>query len=109
MLCSQFPCEEVSGAKLSNYWVGTEEYDFVDLERWVSGHNADHCLFFDMSIANNRRALAAIASSVRKWIFIFDHHLLNEKSALPANVILANPTPKPQPKGQCLSRHSCLR
>jgi len=96
---SAFLKKHFEGAKPAIYWVGTEEYDFTDLRKWVKETAPVHCLIFDISIVNNPDALETIAASVSGKVFIFDHHLINSSvGALPANVVLANPTPAPLPK-----------
>lgn len=76
------------------YWVGTDEYDFGELEAWISAIRPNHCVFVDVAIENNSAALSRIAKLIPGASFIFDHHIVTT-TEVPPGVTLANPTPRP--------------
>lgn len=76
------------------YWVGTDEYDFKELRRWLFQLQPTHIVFLDIAIENEPNVLEGIIADTGSGIFIFDHHLVRHRSNL-NSALLANPTPEP--------------
>jgi hypothetical protein len=81
------------------YWVGTDEYDFGELQRWLQRYKTTRMIFLDVAIENEPSMLACLLAATQGTAFIFDHHLVRQDTAV-EGAILANPTPNPLRPGE---------
>lgn len=96
---SQVLQKRFQSLSVSLFWISTDEYDFLSLKKWISETKLDKLAIVDISIENHVSTLEFIRSKVRSTVFIYDHHILQNKS-YPENFIVANPTPQKLLKGE---------
>jgi hypothetical protein len=81
------------------HWVGTEEYDFGELRRWLGDLEVASAAFFDISLENSPAVIDDVLRAVENVIFVFDHHIVTAHITSD-RVFVANPTPTPVTRDQ---------
>ena len=80
------------GRRVAFKVVGTDEYDFADLDDWVASAHPVATIFLDLSIANHPAELARTARQSPHGCFVYDHHALNDRGfEPPSGVLYRNP------------------